>query len=89
MTAGGSNGEAANGADVVFELRNGAGVDRPMAGIVGAGGDFIGQNLAILCYEEFQCENTDKIEVIGQAFYGFFGGGLNVIRQGAGNEGAS
>ena len=37
----GAQGEAADGADVVFELRGVGALDRPMAGIVDAGGHFV------------------------------------------------
>src|SRR4029077_21095835 len=59
--AGGSGGterEAEDGAEVVFELTGDSAFDGPMAGIVDAGGHFVGEEFALL-FEKFDGEYAD------------------------------
>ena len=61
---GGTEGEAADGADLLFELTSTVGVDGEMAGIVGAGGKFVDEEPAIFGEEKFNAEGTDVVEFL-------------------------
>ncbi|PAV68576.1 hypothetical protein WR25_06960 [Diploscapter pachys] len=62
----GAEGEAADRADVVFELRGVGALDRPMAGIVDAGGHFV-EHRTVATHEEFACEDADIAQFVGDA----------------------
>ena len=47
-------GQAGDGADVEFELAGGAGVDGPVAGVVGAGRHFVDEEVAVCCPRTFR-----------------------------------
>jgi hypothetical protein len=68
MAAGWGDGHAADGADMLLELRNGAGVDGPVTGIMGARGDLIGEQAAVAQDEHLQRQHADKVDGTGQMF---------------------
>ena len=63
MPAAVTQGPAGDGADVLFELADGAAVLRPMAGVVDARGDFI-DDQPLRRDEEFDTEHADIVERI-------------------------
>ena len=65
MAGGVAEGVAAYGADELFELRHCAGVESPMAGIVGTRRHFVRDKLAVGRHEKLYGEQTDKIEGVG------------------------
>lgn len=59
-------GKSAHRPHMVFELRGGAGIDRPVAGIMRARRDFVGQQIPLPRQEQFQGQNTPQIDRAGQ-----------------------
>ncbi|MCY1554773.1 hypothetical protein D9M68_913730 [compost metagenome] len=55
-------GKACNGADMLFELRDGAGSFRPVAGIVYARRDLVGEQGAVGQHEELDADDADIVE---------------------------
>ena len=54
--------QAADGADMLLELRDGAGGFRPVAGIVDARRDLVGQQRAVGKHEELDADDADIVE---------------------------
>src|SRR5260370_1203375 len=80
--AGGSRGaerEAEDGAEVVLELAGDGAFDGPVAGIVGARGHFVGEELALV-FGKFDGEGADVVQgfenATGGVFRGALGGGF-------------
>ena len=70
----GAERQAADGSDLLLELAGDAGVQREVAAVVGAGGEFVDDELAALRDEEFDGEEADDPEFLQNAageFYGF------------------
>ena len=62
MPGGIAERQAGDGADMLLELRDGAGGFRPVAGIVNARRDLVGQQRAVGKHEELDADDADIVE---------------------------
>ena len=63
-----AEGQTGDGADVLFELAGDAGVEGPVAAVVGAGGHFVDEELAVIRQEEFHREQSGEAKPVGDGF---------------------
>src|SRR6266481_9728898 len=82
----GAEGQAEDGAEMVFELAGDGAFDGPVAGIVDARGHFIGEELALV-FEKFDGEDADIFQGFEDVAGGVFSGALNGrLEAGSGRE---
>jgi len=84
---GGTEGQAADGAELLFELRCHAGVDGEMAGVVGARGELVDEEGFVGLDEEFDTQDADYVERLEDGASEFAGSTGDIFGDGGGGDG--
>jgi len=83
-----TEGKTADSPDLLFELAGMAGFGRKMAWVVDAGGQFVDEKFAVGEFEEFDAEQADKLELVGDSGGEGDGGGSGCGGSASGEDGA-